>query len=42
MNGQLATWFHLSGNCLYCQSSLTSYIMPHIRSGGFPACGEDF
>ena len=25
--------------CLYCQSSLTSYILSHIRLGGFPAGG---
>jgi hypothetical protein len=41
-NGHLATYFHLSRNCPYRQSSLTSYILSHIRIGGFPAGGEDF
>src|SRR6185437_5604759 len=42
MNGHLATYFHLSRNCPYRQSSLTSYILPHIEPDGFPAGGEDF
>ena len=42
MNGHLATYFHLSRNCLCCQSRLSSYILPHIGLGGFPAGGEDF
>ena len=42
MNGHLATHFHLSRNCLYCQSSLTSAILPHIWLGGLAAGGEDF
>jgi hypothetical protein len=33
---------HLSRNCLYCQSSLHSYIRVHIYSGGLAAGGEDF
>ena len=42
MNGHLAIYFYLSRNGLYCQSSLTSAILSHIRLGGFPAGGEDF
>ncbi len=42
MNGPLAIHFHLSRNCLYCQSSLTSAILPHIRLGRLAAGGEDF
>ncbi len=38
----LVTYFNLSGNCLHCQSSLTSHILSHIGAGGFPAGGEDF
>src|SRR5579872_6860066 len=34
--------FYLSRNGLYCQSSLTSAILSHIRLGGFTAAGEDF
>ena len=41
-NGHLATYFHLSRNFLYCQSSLSSCILSQIGLGGFPAGGEDF
>jgi hypothetical protein len=33
-NGHLATRFHSSRNCLFCQPSLTSDILSHIRLGG--------
>jgi len=34
--------FHLSRNCLYRQSSLTSAILPHIGPDRFAAGGEYF
>ncbi len=36
MKCHLAIYFHLSRNCLYCQSSLTSAILSHIGLGGLP------
>src|SRR5215475_2414435 len=33
--------FNLSRNCPYCQLSLTSVILSHIRLGSFPAGGEN-
>lgn len=42
MNGHLPTYPNLSRNCLYCRSSLISYILSHIKLGGFLVGGEDF
>ena len=33
MKGHLTIYFHLSRNCLYCQSSLTSVILSSIGPG---------
>jgi hypothetical protein len=38
----LAIYFYLSGNCLYCQSSLTSFLLYPIGLGYLVAHGEDF
>jgi hypothetical protein len=38
----LATRIYLSRDCLFYQSSPTSYILPHGGLDGFPLCGEYF